>query len=391
MTRPESSLEPGSLVVRTDWSSHVVSPRAGTATIGRDPHAQVQIDDARISRVHVRLELVDGTWRAIDTSMNGMFLGTSRAHSVAINDGVTIRLGDPTAGPAVRFEVTPMPARTPVPHLTSMAPGPRSSVSDDDEITTLIPPRGADLEMDDDDSTVSLHPGMVRAGAAAAARRRELDISQRSLAADGIINAGALIAFEKGRSWPRERTRAKLEEVLQWPPGTIASIRAGVSSPPTEPSVPIPRPDESATIDEAPLVAQAVEAAVNTLGATIDALPPLDDPDFTPRISSILADLRQLEAVAARAARIGRVTPPLIKALSTVRREIDDLTMLAASAPTATIGQRIYAARRRANLTILETAQAAGVTEETVAQAEAEHPVPEQAALMIEALLEQLV
>src|SRR5262245_3137195 len=70
-------------------------------------------------------------------------------------------------------------------------------------------------------------PGMVRAGAAAAARRRELDISQRSLAADGVINAGALIAFEKGRSWPRERTRAKLEEVLRWPTGTIARIRRG--------------------------------------------------------------------------------------------------------------------------------------------------------------------
>ncbi|MGA9375266.1 MAG: transcriptional regulator, partial [Mycobacterium sp.] len=30
---------------------------------------------------------------------------------------------------------------------------------------------------------------MVRAGAAAAARRRELNVSQRSLAADGVINA----------------------------------------------------------------------------------------------------------------------------------------------------------------------------------------------------------
>ena len=60
-----------------------------------------------------------------------------------------------------------------------------------------------------DQSTGAPDPGMVRAGAAAAARRRELNISQRSLASSGIINAGALIAFEKGRSWPRERTRAK--------------------------------------------------------------------------------------------------------------------------------------------------------------------------------------
>ena len=91
-----------------------------------------------------------------------------------------------------------------------------------------------------DEATGAVDPGMVRAGAAAAARRRELDISQRSLAADGIINAGALIAFEKGRSWPRERTRAKLEEVLRWPPGTIARLRDGqvrhpARRPPTPP------------------------------------------------------------------------------------------------------------------------------------------------------------
>jgi transcriptional regulator with XRE-family HTH domain len=362
MTRPEPSLEPGSLIVRTNGFSYVVSPRAGVATIGRDPHAQVKIDDARISRVHVRVEFVDGTWRAVDTSMNGMFLGSSRAHSVAVTDGLTVRLGDPVAGPTVQFDVAPA----------------ESHVAPDPEHTTLVGP--------DDDSTVALHPGMVRAGAAAAARRRELDISQRSLAADGIINAGALIAFEKGRSWPRDRTRAKLEEVLQWPVGTIAQLRAGGAEapPPTEPSVPI------AVADEVPLIAQAVEAAVNTLGATISALPALDDPDFTPRATAILTDLRQLEQVAARAARIGRVTPPLIKALSTVRRELHELTMLAAAAPTASLGQRVYAARRRANLTIAETAQAAGVPEEAIAQAELEQPVAAPSAEMIEALLVQL-
>jgi predicted component of type VI protein secretion system len=167
MTRPEPSLEPGSLVVRTNDFSYVVSPRAGVATIGRDPHAQVKIDDARISRVHVRVEFVDGTWRAVDTSMNGMFLGSSRAHSVAVTDGLTVRLGDPVAGPTVRFDVAPTEPRA-EPDL------------DDPEHPTLVE--------SDDDSTVALHPGMVRAGAAPAARRRELDISQRSLAAAGIMN-----------------------------------------------------------------------------------------------------------------------------------------------------------------------------------------------------------
>src|SRR6476660_8831543 len=86
--------------------------------------------------------------------------------------------------------------------------------------------------------------GLARAGAAAAARRRELDISQRSLAADGIINAGALIAFEKGRSWPRERTRAKIEEVLQWPPGTIARLRQGEPVAQERPTEPVAGADE---------------------------------------------------------------------------------------------------------------------------------------------------
>jgi transcriptional regulator with XRE-family HTH domain len=226
--------------------------------------------------------------------------------------------------------------------------------------------------------------GLVRAGAAAAARRRELDISQRSLAADGIINAGALIAFEKGRSWPRERTRAKLEEVLQWPPGTIARLRRGESvarERPTEPA---------AGADEGQLIAQAVIAAVHALGGAIDALPPVADAEFTPRITAILADLRPLEAVAARATRISQVTPALIKALGTVRRQIDELTMMAAAAPRATLGQRVYASRRRANLTIAETAQAAGVSEDDIARAEAEETVSVASIDAIEALLKQI-
>jgi transcriptional regulator with XRE-family HTH domain len=245
-----------------------------------------------------------------------------------------------------------------------------------------------DNEADTDDaadpSAVEVDPGMARAGAAAAARRRELDISQRSLAADGIINAGALISFEKGRSWPRERTRAKLEEVLQWPPGNIARIRRGAPAAPEE-SITIP-----AGGDEVSLIAQAVEAAANALGATVGSLPPVDDPDFTPRVTTILADLRQLEAVAARATRIGRLTPALLKALSSVRRLMDELTLLGATAPTATLGQRLYAARRRANLTIGETAQAAGVPEDAVVAAEAGQPIAAQAATQIESLVGQI-
>ncbi|TPG35143.1 transcriptional regulator [Mycolicibacterium hodleri] len=240
---------------------------------------------------------------------------------------------------------------------------------------------------DQDDAALAVDPGMARAGAAAAARRRELNVSQRGLAADGVINAGALIAFEKGRSWPRDKTRAKLEEVLRWPPGTINRIRTG--APAAAPDrIQMDLRDQGG--DEGSLIAEAVVAAVNALGSTIDALPSIDDPDFTPRITSILSDLRQLEAVAARATRIGRVTPALIRALSAVRRRSDELTKLAATAPRATLGQRLYAARLTANLTVVETSQAAGVTEDAIMQAESEQPVDASAVGLIETLIGQL-
>jgi len=234
-------------------------------------------------------------------------------------------------------------------------------------------------------ATEVLDPGMVRAGAAAAARRRELDISQRSLAADGIINAGALIAFEKGRSWPRERTRAKLEEMLRWPPGTIARLRHGAPASVDHRAGPTAEPG-----DDVPLIAQAVVTAVSTFDTAIGALPSVEDPDVTLRATKILADLRQLEAVAARAARISKVSPPLIKALSAVRTRYDEIMLRAARAPRATVGQRLYAARRGANLTILETAQAAGVSEEDIIRAEAEEPVSAAAVREIESLIDQL-
>ena len=207
-------------------------------------------------------------------------------------------------------------------------------------------------------------PGIARAGAAVAARRRELDIKQRNLAKYKIINAGALIAFEKGRSWPRERTRAKLEEILQWPAGTIATIRYGG---------PVPGAVSDQPVDDgsASLIAGTVDVAMTTLGAAIESLPADEDPEFAARALVILADLRKLESVVARAAQRSRGTADVVLALRTVRGRYDDLMFRAAGAPGATLGQRLYAARRRANLSAAETANAAGLPVELVNAVEA--------------------
>ncbi len=206
--------------------------------------------------------------------------------------------------------------------------------------------------------------GIARAGAAVAARRRELDIKQRNLAKYKIINAGALIAFEKGRSWPRERTRAKLEEVLQWPAGTIATIRYGGAVPGAAPE---PVADEGA----ASLIVETVDVAMKTFGAAIASLPADEDPEFPERAAVILADLRKLETVVARAAQHSRGSADVVLVLRAVRGSYDDLMFRAAAAPGATLGQRLYVARRRANLSAAETANAAGVPAELVDAVEA--------------------
>ncbi len=226
-------------------------------------------------------------------------------------------------------------------------------------------------------------PGIARAGAAVAARRRELDIKQRNLAKYKIINAGALIAFEKGRSWPRERTRAKLEELLQWPAGTIATIRYGGPVPGTTPE---PTADDGA----ASLIVGAVEVAMKTFGAAIESLPADDDAEFPDRATVILGDLRKLEAVVARAAQRSRGTPDVVLALRTVRRRYDDLMFRAAAGPGATLGQRLYAARRRANLSAAETANAAGVPVELVDAVEAGEPTTDADATTLNNLIASL-
>ena len=145
-------------------------------------------------------------------------------------------------------------------------------------------------------------PGMVRAGAAAAARRRELDISQRSLATAGIINAGALIAFEKGRSWPRKGTRSKLEEVLRWPEGAIARIRRGdpISGDPETPTLTTDGPQEDRPEPDgaAALIAQAILAAVERAKARKTNIAPMNTDKLPPRVEAEIAAIDARRAAA---------------------------------------------------------------------------------------------
>jgi transcriptional regulator with XRE-family HTH domain len=226
-------------------------------------------------------------------------------------------------------------------------------------------------------------PGAARAGAAFAARRQELGIKQRELARKGIITASSLIAFEKGRSWPRERTRATLEEIVQWPAGTLADIRAGGEVSGTAAST---TPQNA----DAPLIVGAVDVALSTVNAALANLPADDHPKFSGRAQAVLADLRRLEAITARAVRTSWGSPAVLKSLTAVRRRYDELMTRAAGAPGATLGQRLYTARRHANLTAEEAAAALGVAVDFVIAVESEAPAPVDTQSRIEELIAEL-
>jgi DNA-binding XRE family transcriptional regulator len=349
------------LSVRIGNESRALDPVAGVAVIGRDPGAAVRINDDRISRSHVRLEPHRDGWQVIDTSTNGMFVDGVRRSSVLVTGPTIIHLGDAAGIPV------------------NLVP------SDPREATVMTVAESEPDEEENWDELAETDPAVVRAGRAVAARRRELDITQRSLARDKIINAGTLIAFEKGRSWPRRGTLAKLEEVLNWQPGTITRIRNGAAGAPSGEATEV-----LTDSIQAPMMAEVVEVAMHTIATDLGALPPASDPDFSTKAGPILASLRKLEAVAANAARNAKGSPSIVLALSAVRRNYNDLMLRAAGSPSATLGQRLYGARHRAELNLEEAANAAGISAEFLQDAESERSVPADAAAAIETLIAQL-
>lgn len=223
--------------------------------------------------------------------------------------------------------------------------------------------------------------GVARAGAAFAARRDELRISQRELARTKIISAAALIAFEKGRSWPRDKTRAKLEQAVKWPPGTLAKLSAGQQA---------PEKGAKGNDEAGGLLSGAVTMAAHSVLAAIDKLPNEDDPTFSERVRTALADMRHLEALAARAVRSSQGSTEVIKLLREIRHRYDGLMARAAAAPGATLGQRVYTARNAAALSVEEAAGAFGVAPDVVVAAESEQPVSKEDRHQIEALIDDL-
>lgn len=225
--------------------------------------------------------------------------------------------------------------------------------------------------------------GVARAGAAFAARRKELGFTQRDLAAMKVITPPALVAFEKGRTWPRDRTRAKLEQVVKWPPGTLSKLNNGGQAPPDGDK-------RSRRDDTTELLTGAVTMAAGPVLGSIDTLPDVDDPTFSAKARTVLADLRQLEALTARAVRSSQGSAEVLKLLREIRHRYDALIERAAAAPGATLGQRLYVARVAATFSVAEAAGAADVAPEVITAAEAEQQVSDADQRQLQKLIANL-
>jgi len=232
----------------------------------------------------------------------------------------------------------------------------------------------------------AVDPSVLRAGSAFADRRVELGLTQRDIAGLKIMGQPALVAFEKGRAWPREKTRAKLEQVARWPPGTLANLRDGVAANASTDSAAAAH----AGSESAALVTDAVLLVVRNVVAAIDTLPGDDDPAFAPRAQAVLADLRKLDAITARAVRSSQGAPEVIKALRLVRTRYDELMARSAAAPGATLGQQLYVARNRAALSVAEVAGILDMAAEVISAVESDQAVSRADTQKIEALIADL-
>ena len=120
------------LVVRAQGSGRTL--QAGPAYwIGRNPAADIAVDEPLVSWRHAVLKVADGQWLLEDAgSTNGTFADGQRIRRVDITDSCQVRLGHPEAGPVVSCSITaaPDPGVPAIPSRTAAWPGQRTGAGE---------------------------------------------------------------------------------------------------------------------------------------------------------------------------------------------------------------------------------------------------------------------
>src|SRR3954463_917959 len=93
-----SSMAPPALVVRTTGTVRTLRP-GGPYQVGRDPAADIQVDDARVSWRHGVLRTDENGWIFEDQgSTNGTFVNSRRIRRAGIEGDIVFRLGNAESG-----------------------------------------------------------------------------------------------------------------------------------------------------------------------------------------------------------------------------------------------------------------------------------------------------
>ncbi|WP_344319134.1 FHA domain-containing protein, partial [Streptomyces yatensis] len=90
-------------------------------TVGRDQQADIPTIDRRVSRRHITIRCVGGTWVIEDLgSANGTFADGRRVQRIEIGHGSIVRLGNFSSGMRLDFtEAAPTPSPAPAPSPVS--------------------------------------------------------------------------------------------------------------------------------------------------------------------------------------------------------------------------------------------------------------------------------
>lgn len=145
-------------------------------------------------------------------------------------------------------------------------------------------------------------------------------------------------------------------------------------------------PDEG----ESQTIVSLAEAAMHMYGSAIASLPDPSDSDFHQRADVVLSGLRKLQVTLTTAAARSRTTPAVTVAVSGVRQVYDDLMAVNAAAPSGTLGQQLYVARRRARVSALEAANGVGLRADLIDDLEAGEIPTDDESVKIKELIEAL-